>query len=159
MKAKANIKRKIPHRTHVSQDRQVNKVVRNALPAPVAAPASAPVFSGPYVRGPQTILTAAGAGIADRVQQRDLPSGERSMRRTVDAFNAITGNLITEHDGWLFMAMLKAARAAIGGYVAEDYQDGAAYFALAGECASRAAMDAALANVNKAAGEGSTHAD
>lgn len=87
------------------------------------------------------ILQAGAECIADRGKQRDQQNGERSMGRAVAAFNAITGHRLTERDGWLFMVALKAARAAtIGGrHNADDYVDGAAYMALAGECAERAA--------------------
>ena len=81
------------------------------------------------------ILEAAAGHILSRAQLRDQPQGERSMARTVTAFNAITGQTLTERDGWLFMAVLKAARATAGGHNPDDYEDGAAYFALAGECA------------------------
>lgn len=72
----------------------------------------------------------------DRAAERDQPSGERSMLRTVTAFNALTGHRLSERDGWLFMAVLKAARAASTHTgLPDDYEDGAAYFALAGEAA------------------------
>ena len=79
------------------------------------------------------ILIAAADCIEQRGTQRDQPDGERSMRRAVDAFNAITGCDITERDGWMFMAVLKMARAQGKTTIADDYVDGAAYFALAGE--------------------------
>lgn len=83
------------------------------------------------------ILQIAADAIADRAAARDQPTGERSMARTVAAFNAITGRAITEREGWLFMAQLKAARAWGGNHHADDYVDGAAYFGLAGESAAR----------------------
>ena len=79
----------------------------------------------------------------DAMQQRaatyDKPEGERSMSATVEAFRAITGHAITEEQGWLFMAILKAVRSQQGNYSADSYVDGAAYFGLAGEaaCAAR----------------------
>lgn len=88
------------------------------------------------------ILTNAAKHMTDRAAQRDQATGERSMLRTITAFNAITGHAVSERDGWLFMAILKAARAtttATG--VADDYEDGAAYFALAGECAMKVPAD------------------
>ena len=57
------------------------------------------------------------------------------MSATVEAFGAITGVDMTEEQGWLFMAVLKAVRSQQGGYRADSYEDGAAYFALAGEAA------------------------
>jgi len=84
------------------------------------------------------ILKRAAQHMEDRAAARDQPGGERSMARTVTAFNALTGHELTERDGWMFMVALKAARActtATG--LSDDYEDGAAYFGLAGEAASR----------------------
>ena len=83
------------------------------------------------------ILHRAAQHIADRAASRDLPQGERSMGRTVAAFTALTGATLNERDGWLFMAVLKAARATAGAHNEDDYEDGAAYFALAGEATCR----------------------
>lgn len=92
--------------------------------------------------GPKTdapaILERAAQHMRDRAAARDKPEGERSMGRTVQAFNAITGHRISERDGWLFMAVLKAARACnTPAGRPDDYEDGAAYFALAGESATK----------------------
>lgn len=59
------------------------------------------------------------------------------MGATVDAFLSVTGVSMTEEQGWLFMALLKAVRSQQGAYRADSYEDGAAYFALAGEAAVR----------------------
>ena len=103
-----------------------------------APPAADPASGGTaHKNRPQTapeILAAAAQCISDRAATRDLPA-ERSMARTVAAFNALTGHALTERDGWLFMVALKAARATAGSHNADDYTDGAAYFALAGESA------------------------
>lgn len=56
------------------------------------------------------ILHTAEICIGDRAASRDQPDGERSMARTVAAFNALTGHRLSERDGWLFMVTLKAAR-------------------------------------------------
>ena len=61
------------------------------------------------------------------------------MESTVEAFNALTGNSLSESAGWLFMLCLKAARAEGGCFKADDYVDGAAYFALYGEAAAKEA--------------------
>jgi len=93
----------------------------------------------PDARTATDILQKAARHIADRAAARDQPSGERSMGRTVTAFNAITGHTLSERDGWLFMAILKMARACnTPTGLPDDYEDGAAYFAFAGEAASRA---------------------
>lgn len=77
----------------------------------------------------------------DAMQQRaatyDKPEGERSMGATVEAFESITGHSLTEEQGWLFMALLKAVRSQQGQFSADSYVDGAAYFGLAGEAAHR----------------------
>lgn len=83
------------------------------------------------------ILTAALGHMRDRAATYDKPEGERSMGATVDAFLAVTGVSMTEEQGWLFMALLKAVRSQQGAYRADSYEDGAAYFALAGESAVR----------------------
>ena len=83
------------------------------------------------------ILTAALGHMRDRAATYDKPEGERSMGATVDAFQAVTGVSMTEEQGWLFMALLKAVRSQQGAYRADSYEDGAAYFALAGESAVR----------------------
>ena len=87
------------------------------------------------------ILQRAAEHIANRGTLRDQPDGERSMARAVAAFNALLGESaaepMTECEGWLFMAVLKMARATAGGHNLDDYEDGAAYFALAGECANK----------------------
>lgn len=82
------------------------------------------------------ILAKARAAIGDRAATRDIAE-ERSMARTVTAFNALARHNLSETDGWLFMAILKAARSTAGTPTEDDYIDGAAYFALAGESAGQ----------------------
>ncbi len=65
---------------------------------------------------------------------RDSDTGERSMARTVAAFNAVYGTNLTETQGWNFMELLKMARSSQGAYVADDFDDKVAYAALAAEC-------------------------
>ena len=69
----------------------------------------------------------------DRATKYDKPQGERSMKRTVAMFNALTGHWLTEVDGWQFMECLKAVRSREGEPRADDFEDGVAYAALAGE--------------------------
>lgn len=85
------------------------------------------------------ILIAAADDIDQRGTLRDQPTGERSMARAVTAFNALHGTALTEVQGWQFMALLKLARATGGRHHADDYQDGSAYIALAGEAAAQEA--------------------
>ena len=83
------------------------------------------------------ILTQAGDEMANRAETYDKPEGERSMAKTVAAFNVITGHELTEQQGWQFMELLKIVRSNQGGYRADSFIDGAAYAALAGEAAAR----------------------
>jgi hypothetical protein len=76
------------------------------------------------------LLQEAAALIAQRGAERDLPA-ERSMRRTVTAFNALSGQTLTETQGWLFVAVLKLSRALAGSFQRDDLLDAAAYVALA----------------------------
>jgi len=89
----------------------------------------------PYTAG--DFLHVACEQLEDRASQRDAPDGERSMRRCVEAFNALYGTALTETQGWQFMSLLKKARAAQGEYRADDFVDDVAYAALAGESESR----------------------
>ena len=83
------------------------------------------------------ILAQAGDEMANRAETYDKPEGERSMAKTVAAFNVITGHELTEQQGWQFMELLKIVRSNQGGYRADSFIDGAAYAALAGEAAVR----------------------
>jgi len=84
------------------------------------------------------MLRTAIATLDARAALRDTPDGERSMSATVNAFNALTGKDLSEVEGWQFMALLKLARAQHGNVHTDDYIDGAAYMALAGEAAAKA---------------------
>jgi hypothetical protein len=81
----------------------------------------------------QKILSNAAWHLADRAEQRDCDSGERSMARAIASFNASEGTDLTETQGWRFMIHLKLARATQGKFVVDDYEDAAAYCALAAE--------------------------
>ena len=91
--------------------------------------------NSPSVSAPD-ILTAGAKHMSDRAALRDAPSGERSMKRAVSAFNALEGVNLTETQGWRFMAVLNHARATQGEFCLDDYEDWAAYAALAGESAA-----------------------
>lgn len=80
-----------------------------------------------------SMLEEAAHCIGDRASERDTEA-ERSMAATIRAFNGMYGTELTEEQGWQFMVLLKMARAKGGDYRRDDYVDGAAYFALAGEC-------------------------
>jgi hypothetical protein len=84
-----------------------------------------------------SILNAAAQHMQDRASTYDKPQGERSMVATVNAFRATTGIALTEEQGWHFMALLKLVRSQQGDLRLDSYEDGAAYFALAGEAAAK----------------------
>lgn len=90
------------------------------------------------MRSAVQVLREAAALIDQRGEERDRAGGERSMLATVQAFNAITGHRLSEVDGWHFMELLKMARASGGCYKQDDYDDKAAYAALAAEAAHAA---------------------
>lgn len=77
------------------------------------------------------ILRQAAETIEARSRLRDQ-EGERSMCKTVAAFNALTGNSLSETDGWVFMALVKLARSQHG-QDPDNFVDCCAYAALAGE--------------------------
>jgi hypothetical protein len=84
------------------------------------------------------LITDAANTVLQRAADRDVEE-ERSMRRCVESFNALTGHSVSERDGWLFMVVLKMARATSTptGRI-DDYVDASAYCGLAGECAAKA---------------------
>jgi hypothetical protein len=53
---------------------------------------------------------------------------------------------MTEEQGWLFMALLKMVRSQQGELRMDSYEDGAAYFALAGEAAKASRGEAPQAS-------------
>lgn len=83
------------------------------------------------------ILEQGASHIRNRAVERDQPNGERTMKQIVNAFNALYHTALTEVQGWQFMALLKMARASNGEHNADDYEDQAAYSALAGEAAAK----------------------
>jgi len=81
------------------------------------------------------ILKQAEAMLTDRANDRDVEE-ERSMSKIVKVFNEIYGKDLTTEQGWQFMTILKMVRSSVG-QKADDYIDGACYFALAGEEVSK----------------------
>lgn len=88
------------------------------------------------------LLHAAAGHMTDRASIYDAPGGERSMAKTVVAFNALTGHQLSETHGWIMMALLKIARANQGEFKLDNYEDLIAYTALAGESAIKEAEEA-----------------
>lgn len=80
------------------------------------------------------LLDHAAKHMQDRAKTYDQPGGERSMGKTVAAFNTITGRDLAESEGWLLMAILKMVRSQ---QRKEPHQDSAedliSYSALFGE--------------------------
>ena len=83
-------------------------------------------------------LQAAIDTQAERGKQYDSPEGERSMGRTVQAFNAITGRDLTEAEGWLLLQVLKDVRQWQNPdkYHHDSALDGVAYASLKAEALS-----------------------
>lgn len=76
--------------------------------------------------------------MAERGKQYDAREGERSMARTVEAFNAITGHRLTEADGFLLLQVLKDVRDRQRDEPHRDsLLDGVAYAALKAEARLR----------------------
>jgi hypothetical protein len=82
------------------------------------------------------ILETASETLRERGVSRDKQQGERSMLQTVRIFNAMTGNVVTEEEGWKFMIALKCARMSGGRFHFDDYLDLVGYSGLLAECAA-----------------------
>lgn len=80
-------------------------------------------------------LDAAAKHMRDRAATYDKPGGERSMAKTVAAFNAITGHTLSTADGWLLLQVLKQVRAFTNSAVPhrDSLEDSIAYGALLAE--------------------------
>lgn len=87
----------------------------------------------------QSFLREAAVTMDERARTYDQrEGGERSMARTVAAFNAITGRDLTESDGWLLMLLLKQVRQwSAPAYHHDSALDAVAYSALLAESLSR----------------------
>ena len=80
------------------------------------------------------LLSKAAAIMEERGKQYDKPDGERSMGKCVDAFNIVTGNSLTEAEGWLLLQILKDVRLFQNpGYHQDSAEDCIAYAALKAE--------------------------
>jgi hypothetical protein len=84
-------------------------------------------------------LGKAQALMLERGKQYDKPEGERSMVTTVSAFNTITGQSLTEAEGWLLLQILKDVRQWQNpAYHADSAEDCVAYAALKAEALAEA---------------------
>jgi len=70
-----------------------------------------------------SFLQAAAEHMQNRAVTYDAKNGERSMEKTVTAFNALTGHTLSVEQGWLFMVVLKAARSQQGALKLDNYED------------------------------------
>ena len=86
-------------------------------------------------------LQAGLDAMKDRAAVRDQPSGERSAARAAAILSAWTGNEWLESDVWRCLMAVKMARETQGALHTDDLVDGAAYFALLGECRVKAELD------------------
>lgn len=85
------------------------------------------------------VLAAAAATLEQRGAERDLPDGERSMARAVEAFNELTQLDLSERDGWVLLLCLKLSRGYGGKPCADDWLDAVGYAALTAESAAKQA--------------------
>lgn len=89
------------------------------------------------VQQPETAVDFLATPIAvmeERGKTYDSPEGERSMGKTVGAFNTITGHELSESEGWLLLQILKDVRQWQGEVYHEDSAvDCVAYSALKAE--------------------------
>ena len=86
------------------------------------------------LRQPGYLLRRAAEIMEERGRQYDKPEGERSMGKCVAAFNLITGQSLSEAEGWLLMQLLKDVRQwQRPGYHADSAEDCIAYAALKAE--------------------------
>jgi len=102
------------------------------VPLTEPVPATTPLTPAPTA---PTLLDAAAGHMRDRAATYDQPTGERSMGRTVQAFNAILGRqALTESEGFLLLQVLKDVRDRQRSAPHRDsLEDGIAYAALKAE--------------------------
>ena len=82
----------------------------------------------------KTFLQRALITMEERAKTYDSEEGERSMGKTIAAFNAITGRDLTEQEGWLIMLLLKQVRQwSTEQYHHDSALDSVAYAALLAE--------------------------
>ena len=80
-------------------------------------------------------LSKALTLLEERGKDYDQPQGERSMGKTIQAFNAITGHTLKESEGWLLLQLLKDVRqwSNPNSYHADSAEDCISYAALKAE--------------------------
>ena len=94
-------------------------------------------------RAAPDFLRQAANLIEERGKQYDNQKGERSIGRTVDAFNAITGRDLSEPECWLLMSLFKRVRQfSQPAYHKDSAEDAVAYAALEAESLEASALRA-----------------
>lgn len=84
------------------------------------------------------MLMKASELLLERGREYDSKTGERSMGKAVDAFNAITGIGLSEAEGWLLLQILKDCRQwQRPVYHQDSAEDCIAYAALKAEALAR----------------------
>lgn len=83
------------------------------------------------------ILRRAAQHMEDRAKTYDAAGGERSMGKVADIIRTLYAEQLergefTEEMAWGLQVVLKLVRSSQGGHRADNYEDGAAYFALWG---------------------------
>lgn len=102
--ANASLRREIEHHKEVIAQLRADNSTQCEASATLSLTARVEPKNSTY------FLQAAIDVQAERGKQYDSPGGERSMGRTVQAFNAITGRDLTEAEGWLLLQVLKDVR-------------------------------------------------
>jgi hypothetical protein len=83
-------------------------------------------------------LYTSASIMEERGKTYDEDDGERSMGKTVAAFNIITGQELTESEGWLLLQLLKDVRQwTHPKYHADSAEDSVAYAALKSEALAK----------------------
>lgn len=95
-----------------------------------------------HARTAPDFLQQAASLMQERGKQYDQPGGERSMGKTIAAFNAITGRDLSEPEGWMLMGLLKTVRQYSGDYHQDSAEDKIAYAALEAESLEASALRA-----------------
>lgn len=97
-------------RQEIEHYKEVIAQLRADNPAKCGASATIALTARLEPKNSTYFLQAAIDVQAERGKQYDAPGGERSMGRTIKAFNAITGRDLTEAEGWLLLQVLKDVR-------------------------------------------------
>jgi hypothetical protein len=91
-------------------------------------------LASPRKTNAEHFLSDAASIMKERGKQYDQEGGERSMNKTIVAFNTITGHTLRESEGWLLLQLLKDVRQwQKESYHKDSAEDCVAYAALKAE--------------------------